>query len=500
MSDEAEAKPEEPKRETAVDRRKREAEEKRTAKEADRLEADKAAAAEVSVVETRNNWLRTLTLLQLVPALSPQYREPHHLTKWCELIEAAATNAVRALCSIPIRHFKTETTVHGIVWLLLRHPDWRIVFLTHSAEAALKWGKRIRQLAEATDVGPARGWDTIAEWRNKHGGGVVIMSAEQSKIGYDCDALIVDDPLDEHGAEDPNVREAVDKAITFYTARCMKSGKRGPVLLVASRFHPDDPIGRRLESTVIDWVYIHTEAIVDEGLPTERAFAPEVWPLEELKRTREELRERDPAEKIWWAQFQNDPKPLGSDLFGEPSFYTKLPDWSFRIGHGADLSFVAGAATDYFAMFSAKVYGRKLYVRELQRHKLDATMIETTAKGMLSRNGRGPIFSYMSGPEVGTAKLLRERGLPFMILHARYNKLVRAQRTIRRWNDGDVLLPEGAPWVRGFARRASVFRGHDKDQSDEIDALVALADGMIGSSVAGRIKTLGKAYSGFFSR
>ena len=170
------------KSETATDRRKREDAERRDAKEA------------------KTNRLRELSLLELIPELTPHHRPPEHLRSWCEIIERASSNAVRAMCSIPIRHYKTETTVHGIVYLLLKHPDWRIIFLTHSAEAANKWGKRIRQIAEATTVGPTTDWNTIAEWRNAAGGGVVVMSADQSKIGYDCDALIVDDPLDElHG-------------------------------------------------------------------------------------------------------------------------------------------------------------------------------------------------------------------------------------------------------------------------------------------------------------
>ena len=111
-------------------------------------------------------------------------------------------------------------------------------------------------------------------------------------------ALIVDDPLDEHGADNPKVREDVDEAISLYTARCMKAGKRGPVLIVASRFHPDDPIGRRLQRTAVDWVYVHHAALLDEGTPGERAFAPLVWPVEELKRVRLELAEKDPITLI----------------------------------------------------------------------------------------------------------------------------------------------------------------------------------------------------------
>ena len=440
----------------------------------------------------------TLPLLDLIPELTPHHGKPEHLRAWCDLIESASENPVRGLCSVPIRHWKTETTVHGIIYLLLRHPKWRIVFLTHSAEAAMKWGKRIRQLAEPLDIGPAKNWDTIAEWRNTEGGGVVIMSADQSRIGYDCDALIVDDPLDEFGANDPKVREAVDEAISMYTARCMKYGKRGPVLIVASRFHPDDPIGRRMLRTAVHWDYVHNAAIVDEGLPTERAFAPTVWPLDELKRVRAELQERDPTERVWWAQFQNDPKPIGSDLFKEPAYYDEIPPWNFRIAYGADLAYTQGATSDFFAMVAIKVCGTKSFILEVQRTKLDAHMIESTCRAMQNRHGAGPIFSYVSGPEVGMVKLMRERGLHFIPLRARYNKLVRAERTIRRWNDGNVQMPRATTlWAKGFLHRVSCFRGNDQDEGDdEVDALVSVCDGAMGGVGAGNVKTVGKAYAG----
>ena len=459
-----------------------------------------APAVEAAPEETLSE-LAQLSLMDLIPRLTPHHRAPTHLRQWCELIEASSENAVRGLCSVPIRHFKTETTVHGIVWLLLRHPTWRIVFMTHSAEAANKWGKRIRQIAEATEIGPTKNWSTIAEWRNDAGGGVVVMSADQSKIGYDCDALIVDDPLDEHGADDPKVREAVDEAISLYTARTMKGGKRGPVLVVASRFHPDDVIGRRVLRTAVDWIYVHNAALIDEGLPTERAFAPDVWPVPELLRVRAELREQDPNERTWWAQFQNDPKPIGSDLFRGATTYPRIPDYSYRIAYGADLAFTSGASSDWFAMVAAKILPTGTYLLEVVRHKLDAHQIESTMKRIQDIHGPGPIYSYMSGPEKGMISLLRERGLFLQPLPARYNKLVRAQRTVKRWNDGAIHVPEfghAHPWVNGFLHRVSCFRGNDHDEGDdEVDALVSLCDGALGGAGAGAgPRVLGQAYAG----
>lgn len=443
--------------------------------------------------------LAELSLLDLVPALSPEYGQPLHLSEWCDMIERCLTEPVRGLCAVPIRHYKTETTLHGIVWLLLRDPTLRIILLTHSHTRAEALGKRLRQLAKAAGVGAERGWDTIVEWRNARGGGVVVMSADQSKLGYDCHVLVFDDPLDEQSADDPKIRESVDATIAHYTARCMRRGRSGSVLGVMSRWHPDDPIGRRLTRQAVKWEYVHHAAIEDEGTPHEHAFAEDVWSLEGLRKMRAEWAEKDPTERGWWAQLQNNPRPMGSDLFGPATRYTTLPTFGYRLAMGADFAFTEGAHADWFALTVARIYGHKAYILEVTREKIDAVKIESACKAALQKHGRAPIFSYQSGPEIGMTSVLRERGVPIVRMPARYNKLVRAQRTVKRWNDGYVLVPDdpAAFWVPGFLLRVSMFRGSDKaDGDDEIDAMVSMCDGVMGGAVAGPSRIRGAAYSG----
>lgn len=439
--------------------------------------------------------LADLSLLELIPQISPEHKSPWHLADWCGLLERAATEPVRAMCAVPIRHYKTETTLHGIVYLLLKDPTLHVIHLSHSFERAQALGKRVRQLAQAAGVGPERGTNTISDWRNDAGGGVVVMSADQSKLGYDCGCLIFDDPLDEHGSQDPKKREEVDQTIAHYTARCMSKGKPGPVLGVMSRWHPDDPVGRRLARKAVNWEYIHKPAIENEGTEHERAFAEDVWPLEAMKKMRAEWAEKDPTERGWNAQLMGDPRPEGADLFGAPTFYTELPTTPYRIAHGSDFSFTAGIMSDYFAIVSGRIYGRKFYITDVQRHKIDARMIESSCKLAIDKHGRAPIYSYQSGPEKGMSLLLLERGVPIVSIQARYNKLVRAERTVKRWNDGDILVPHsasGLPWVHGFLHRVGMFRGNDRDDGDdEIDALVSLCDGAMGGAVAGP-RTLGQ--------
>ena len=422
-------------------------------------------------------------LLEFIPHLSPELAAPYHLADWCGLIERSAREeGVRGLCDVPIRHYKTETTLHGIVWLLVDDPTREIIFLTHTLEAAQARGKRLRQLAKAANVGPTKGLDTIANWQNDQGGGVVVMSAAQSKIGYNCHALIVDDPIDEDAADDPAIRQVVDKTIAHYTARCMRRGKPGPVLILMSRWHPDDPIGRRLMRG--GWEYIHHPAVT--GVGADRlAFAPDVWDLPELDKMRAELKQADPGERIWHAQLQGDPQPEGSDLFGAPTLYSELPTWSgYRVFHGVDFAYTDAQGSDYFAAVSGRVYGRKLYVMDVRRERLDATLLESTCKSLINKYGRAPMWSYQAGPEVGMSRLLIQRGVPIGIMPARYNKLVRAQKTIRRWNEGEILIPapDLAPWQPGFLHRVSLFRGHERDRDDEVDALVSAADAVLGGA------------------
>ena len=97
-------------------------------------------------------------------------------------------------------------------------------------------------------------------------------------------------------------------------------------------------------------------------------------------------------------------------------------------------------------------------------------------------------------------RVLRERGVPIAPMRARYNKLVRAERTIKRWNDGNIPVPEdhAVPWVKGFVHRLSCFRGHESDRDDdEVDALVSACDGAMGGAVAGAVRTMGRAYQSF---
>jgi predicted phage terminase large subunit-like protein len=255
------------------------------------------------------------------------------------------------------------------------------------------------------------------------------------------------------------------------------------VLGVGSRWHADDPYGRR--SARGGWIEINHPAIVDEGTDDERAFAPEVIDLPELKRIRAELHEQDPTDRIWSAQFMGTPRPPAGGGFRQPARYVDAPAWpGFRNAMGVDLSYSVESASDWFALVTARLYGSQVFILNVTRLKCDFESMETVFRSDWATHGKCPVYSYMSGPERGVARYFYDRGIPIQVMPARYDKATRAQKTIDLWNDGRILVPHEARWVPGFLARVAGFTGRrDEGNDDEVDALVSLVDGALGSSV-----------------
>lgn len=419
-------------------------------------------------------------LLEYIPKISPEFKPPYHMAKWLAVFERIARGEpVRALCTLPIRHYKTESTLHAVLWLLEHDPTLEIVLMTFSHERAMWLGKRLRVLAKRTKVGPTRGDDTITSWHNERGGGVVVMSADMSREGYNCHVLLVDDPIDEHGILAKEKRDAVDQSITHYTARCMRGGKPGPVLIVASRFDRDDPVGRRLARLGGTWEIIHEPAIYDLDLPTVRAFAPNVWDVPELLSIRAELKETDPYERTWWSRFMGDPRPVGGDV-GPGQRYTALPAFpGFRDAIGFDLSFTKNRRSDWSAIVVGRVMYDILYVREIHRFRAELPEAIASIKNAWDLYGRCPVYSFMSGPEVSVAKMMAQAQMPIQYMKASAPKFVRARRTIDAHNAGRVLYPEHNPTIAGTLARLQNFKGVEDDEDDEMDALVSLWEGAV---------------------
>lgn len=418
----------------------------------------------------------SLPLEPWVKSLSPELDEPHHLAEFCRALDDETIT--RILSSIATRHGKTTTIGHWMVRDLIRNPKLEFLYFAHKAEFAHAQNRGFRRLYIEAGGRLQSDFSTIKEWRTPEGGGIVALSADQDVIGRGYHRIVVDDPLGSpQDADDPVIRAEVDAKIRFLTTR-LHPGAR--VLINMSRFHPEDPIGRRVKETAQGWLHIQQPAILPSGVP----LWPERWTLEALMALRNELAIDDPAERIWWAQYMGDPKPESGDLFRVPARYAELPcDPLSRTAIGIDAAYSTSKTSDWFAVCAMTSYLGRGYMRHMMRFKASEERVLAELRAAQDIYGHCPIYSYMSGPEIGTARYLAAMGIPVQVLKARYHKITRARKTIDRWNSGGLFLPNNAPWLSGFLSRVQAWRGIDGDQDDEIDAMVSCHDGLMSSGV-----------------
>ena len=421
-----------------------------------------------------------------IHTVSPELEDPFHLGPLKEILERmTSASRVRGLSGVATRHGKTTTIRHAIIRMLKRNPKAEICFFSYGAEFAYAQNRDIRRLGLEAGLKLSKDFNTIKEWRTEEGGGVFAMSADQDVIGRGFDWVVVDDPIGNAvDADDPEIRDEADAKIRFLTTRLHPGGS---VLVNASRFHPEDPVGRRLRDTLekgpIQWEHAEMPAILNLGTDREQALWPDRWSLADLKQLRAELAVDDPAERTWWAQYMCDPRAESGDLFQSPGRWSELPVAGFRNAMGLDASYSSKPNADWFALAVITVCGETVYLRNVERFRAGEDAAVRRIRANWDIFGQCDVFSYVSGPEIGIIPYLHEKGIPLQALLARFHKVTRARRTIDRCNTGRLLFPNHSAWGPWFLSRMLAWRGLDGDQDDEIDALVSVVDGATNSGV-----------------
>jgi predicted phage terminase large subunit-like protein len=218
----------------------------------------------------------------------------------------------RLIINMPPRHTKSEFASYLLpAWYLGRYPGKKIIQCSNTAELAVGFGRKVRNLVDSEpyskifpNVHLRSDSKAAGRWATIENGDYFAIGVGGTVTGKGADLLIIDDPHSEQEAALASSDPAVfDKVFEWYT-----SGPRqrlqpgGSIVVVMTRWAKRDLTGKICQS-IIDrdgeiWDMISLPAI----LPTGKPLWPEFWSLKELENLREEL----PLSK-WQAQYQQDP-------------------------------------------------------------------------------------------------------------------------------------------------------------------------------------------------
>lgn len=436
-----------------------------------------------------------LPLVELMPRLKPGTLAPHHLAPLIDELEAciAPHQGQRFFWfSVPPRHWKTTTLRNAIVKHLLRWPDESVAYCSHTQQFASKQSREIRKLTLKAGISLSDESNRQDEWEIAKGeGGLVARGVGGDITGRGFRLIIVDDPVKSiakaYSATDRDTlwEWLENDVITRLTPD-------GCVILVHTRWHPDDPIGRAKKAAndngaeagheddeVTPWRGVNLKALTPHPeTGEERALLPDVWPATKLR----PIRKANPHR--FAAQYQGEPILRGAAVFHDPCFYDddELPAQGYRVGYGVDLAYSEAGArrADYsviirvYAVPARDDEGRpcfKFYVVDVVRKQVDAPSFLLTLRARHSEVP-GKMLWIASGTEKGTAQFIRRR-VPLRIKNASQDKYQRALPVSEAWNLGRVLVPKKAPWLAKFLDEITSFTGVKDAHDDQVDALAA---------------------------
>lgn len=398
---------------------------------------------------------------------SPGFQFPEHLTELTDAIERIdAGECVELVVSVPPRHGKTETVMHGIAWLLKRNPKREVVFGSYAMDLAVEKSRIVRGYCRAAGVQLADDANNVSRWKTTAGGGFLAGGVGGGQTGFGGDINIIDDPY--KGFVDANSsahRRAVDDWFSgsIYTRRSPGAS----TIIVQTRWHPDDLAGKRERA---GWRTLRKPAIDNEG----NALWPERFPVEELRKIQTEI-----GAYTWAALYQGTPRLRGDTVFTNVSTYDALPSFGARYTIGVDLAYTAKTSADYsVALIMAHAAGVS-YVVDVIRQQASATAFVAQLKALKARFPSAAWRAYVGGTEKGIVDFLAREGLGIGALPAgaRGDKLVRAQPVAAAWNAGKVLVPSsGAAWLEPMLGECMSFTGVADEHDDIVDALAAAFD------------------------
>lgn len=243
----------------------------------------------------------------------PSFIHGAHHTKMAAAFERVARGECkRLIINMPPRHTKSEFASYLLpAWFLGNFPGKKIIQTSHTAELAVGFGRKVRNLVDADaytdvfkDVSLQSDSKAAGRWATNKGGEYFAIGVGGAVTGKGADLLIIDDPHSEQEATLAETNpEVYDKTYEWYT-----SGPRqrlqpgGSIVVVMTRWSKKDLTGQVLKAAAQrsgeEWEVIEFPAV----LPSGRPLWPEFWSLTELEALHEEL----PNGK-WMAQYMQQP-------------------------------------------------------------------------------------------------------------------------------------------------------------------------------------------------
>ena len=245
--------------------------------------------------------------LSFVKCVWPEFVEGSHHRHIADKFNKLASGEInRLIINMPPRHTKSEFASYLLpAWMVGREPRLKIIQATHTAELAIRFGRKAKNLIDSENYSKIfktklqEDSKAAGRWETSDGGEYFAAGVGGAITGRGADLLIIDDP---HSEQDALSKVSLERAYEWYTSgprqRLQPGGK---IVLVMTRWSLKDLTGvliaNQKEAKSDQWHVVEFPAIMDQ-----EPVWPEYWKMDELEKVKAAL----PVAK-WNAQWMQQP-------------------------------------------------------------------------------------------------------------------------------------------------------------------------------------------------
>jgi predicted phage terminase large subunit-like protein len=252
------------------------------------------------------------SFLDFIQHVYPGYKVgPHHL-KLIQIFEdIAAGKKKRVIVNIAPRHGKSELISYlAPAWFLGKYPQKKIIMGSHTADLAVNFGRRVRNLVGSEaykDVFPQvelqSDSKSASRWGTNFNGEYFAIGVGGALAGRGADLFIIDDPHSEQEAKTGRPDVFLPAWEWFQSGPLQRLMPGGAIIVVMTRWSKLDLTGMIVQQMdrnedVDPWEVVEFPAIKDDGT----ALWPEFWDVDELLAKKAALDIR-----YWNAQYMQNP-------------------------------------------------------------------------------------------------------------------------------------------------------------------------------------------------
>ena len=394
----------------------------------------------------------------------------------------------RLIINMPPRHTKSEFASHLFpAYLLGKNPKLKIIEATHTADLAINFGRKVRDLIDSNeykDLFPETELKadsrSAGKWLTNKGGEYYAAGTGGALAGRGADLFIIDDP---HSEQDAMSDKALDEAYEwFMTGPRQRLQPGGAIVIVMTRWSKKDLTGRLIkkmaqEKGADQWEVIEFPAILPSGNPLWANF----WSKDELESIKASV-----SPSKWAAQYMQRPTGEGISIIPKDWFMIwdqeKPPTCDYLI-QSYDTAFLKSERADFTAITTWGVFypegkiGDEIYngdeahliLIDCIKERFDFPELKAEALRLYEYWAPDSVIIEAKGSGLPLIQELRRIGIPVNTFSPG-----KGQDKIARLNSVSPIFQDGRVWVpdnrfgEELMEEVSDFPGGEND--DLVDA------------------------------